>query len=238
MKLKMALLFLAMVILLSGCFYPNDRRVENQRPHPEQIEMVQRSVDQYREKTGVLPIQTKEADTPIFEKYVIDFSKLIQQRYIDRAPSHSFEEGGVFQYVLVDVEDDPKVRLIDLRLSSEVRNLQMRVNDYLRRNSYLPVDQIIEGGYFTLDYKKLNLKSEPLVQSPFSRQYLPFVADQNGRIGIDYRLELYQAIQDKVGLSALEGEDIRFLLVENTYFVPVHSFPYTTKEGEPVFMKK
>lgn len=238
MKLKMALLFFAMTIFLSGCFYPNDRRVEHQMPHPDQIELVQSSIDQYREKTGVLPIQTKEADTPIFEKYVIDFHKLIQQRYMDRAPSHSFEEGGVFQYVLVDVETDPKVKLIDLRLSNEVRSLQMRVNDYLRRNTYLPVDQVIEGGYFTLDYNKLNLKPVPLVQSPFSRQYLPFVADQDGRIGIDYRLDLYQAIQDREGLSALEGEDIRFVLVEETHFVPVHSFPYTIKDGEPVFMNK
>jgi hypothetical protein len=237
MTLKMAALFMAMVIFLSGCFYPNDRRVEHQMPHPEQIEMVQRSIQQYREKTGVLPIQTKEADTPIFEKYVVDFNKLIQQRYLDRAPSHSFEEGGVFQYVLIDVENDPKVRLIDLRLANEVRSLQMRVNDYLRRNTYLPVDQVIEGGYFTLDYKKLNLTSEPFVQSPFSRQYLPFVADQNGRIGIDYRLDLYQEIQSRGELGDLDGEDIRFLLVENTYFVPVHSFPYTIKDDEPVFMK-
>jgi hypothetical protein len=237
MKLKTAVLFLAISILLSGCFYPNERRVEHQTPHPEQIEMIQRSIETYREKTGVLPIHTKEADTPIFEKYVVDFSKLIQQGYIDRAPSHSFEEGGVFQYVLVDVESDAKVKLIDLRLSNEVRSLQMRLNDYLSRNTYLPVDQVIEGGYFTLDYNKLNLKSEPLVQSPFSRQYLPFVADQNGRIGIDYRLDLYQEIQNRENLDDLEGKDIRFLLVENTNFVPVHSFAYTLKDGEPVFIR-
>jgi hypothetical protein len=238
MKLKTFFLFLTMSLILSGCFYPNERRAENQTPHPDQIEMVQRGVNQYKEEKGVLPIVTKEADTPIYEKYVIDFTKLMP-KYLSRLPSNSFEDGGVYQYVLVDVEDDPKVKLLDLRLSTQVGRLQMRLNEYLR-NNYIPVDQVIDKreGYFTLNYEKLNLKEQPMVQSPFSLQNLPLIVNNDGVVGIDYRIDLYQALQKRDNEDIGEGEDIRFILLEQGYFVPAYSFPYTIKDGEPIFMSE
>jgi hypothetical protein len=235
MKLRTFFLFLTMTLILSGCFYPNERRTENQMPQPDQIEVVQKSVNQYKEETGVLPIETKDGDTPIYEKYVIDFRKLMP-KYLSRLPSNSYEEGGVYRYVLVDVEDNPKVKLLDLRLSTQVGRLQLRVNEYLQ-NNYLPVDQIIDKreGYFSLNYEELNLKEEPMVQSPYSLQNLPFVVNKDGVVGIDYRIDLYQALQNRNYEDIEEGQDIRFILLEQGFFVPAYSFPYTIKDGEPVF---
>ncbi|GGK24953.1 hypothetical protein GCM10010965_17130 [Caldalkalibacillus thermarum] len=236
MKAKHMLLLL-FVLLLSGCMYPYEHKLKNAPPHPVQIEAVQQSVDQFRADTGVLPIYNTEADTPIYHKYVIDFSKLIP-RYMSEPPANSFEGGGHYRYVLINVETDPEVKLIDLRLTQKVAELQRRVNHYLSRNPYLPVDQMLEGGYFTLDYKQLGLKSPPTVESPYSQQFLPLIVDQRGQVGIDYRIDLYQALQNREDVDQLEeGEDIRFVLTDISPFVPAHSFPYTIRDGEPVFIE-
>ncbi|MDQ0337665.1 hypothetical protein J2S00_000435 [Caldalkalibacillus uzonensis] len=236
MKVKYTWILL-FVVLLSGCMYPYEHKVKQAPPHPQQMEAVQQSVNQFRAETGVLPIYTTEADTPIYHKYVIDFGQLIP-RYMSEPPVHSYEGGGHYRYVLINVETEPEVKLIDLRLSQKVADLQRRVNYYLSRNPYLPIDQMLEGGYFTLDYKKLGLKSPPTVESPYSQQSLPLIVDQRGQVGIDYRIDLYQALENRDDVHQLqEGEDIRFVLTDISPFVPAHSFPYTLEDGEPVFIE-
>lgn len=59
--------------------------------------------------------------------------------------------------------------------------------------------------------------------------------DTEGNIYIDYRIDLNNALKE-YNSSYKEGEDIRFLLAENTPFLPVYSLPYTVKDNEPVFM--
>lgn len=232
-KCKSVLLYIVLVTVLTGCFYPSERRVENQLPYPDQIANVQRGVEQFKEETGVLPILTKQENTPIYEKYVLDFGQLMP-RYLSHPPGNSYSEGGPFIYVLIDVEENPQVRLLDLRITEEVRRLQLRVNEYLLRNTYLPIDQMLANGYFTLDYEKLNLDKPPLIQSPFSNEYLPFVVDHNGVVGIDYRLDIYQSIQNK-DIAVEEDIDLRKLLTEDSYFVPAHSFPIIFQNGELIF---
>lgn len=222
---------------LTGCFYPQENRVENQIPYPDQIAMVQKSVDDFQVKTGVLPILTKEADTPIYQKYVIDFKQLIPA-YLSSVPANAFEEGGVFQYVLVNVEEQPEVKLIDLRMAAKITELQLRINEYLRKNQYLPVEQIVDNGYFTLDYKELNLKEPPQVKSPYSENYLPLIANQEGRIGVDYRIDLYHVLKNLQLGDVQEGEDIRKILLIDSYIVPAYSFPYYLKNGEPVLTNR
>jgi hypothetical protein len=236
-KIQKMMTILLFVLFLSGCLYPNERRVENQVPHKDQIELVQRAVLEFKDKHGVLPIETKEAETPIFEKYSIDFKKLIP-RFISRPPANAFEEGGIFRYVLVDVEENPTVKLIDLRLTSRVGDMQLRVNEYLRENRYLPVDQVLEGGYFTLDKEKLKVKSTE-VPSPFFRNqhHLPLIANQKGIIGIDYRIDIYRTLQEKGEQNNEKVDDPRFILLEDHMFVPAHSFPYEFKNEEPVLKK-
>lgn len=232
MKKYIGLASLILLALLSGCLYPNERRAENQVPYPAQIQLVQSAVDQFLEQDGVLPLVTKEANTPLYEKYVIDFNRLVP-RFIESPPGNAFERGGVFQYVLVDVEDNPTVKLMDLRLTNAVRDLQLRVNQYLLDN-YLPVKEIVDQGYFTLDYTKLNLKEEPYVKSPYSMQALPFVVDQDGRVAIDYRKDLYLLLQEVNKEGFEDGRDIRYLLLQDSFIVPAHSFPYILLDGEVI----
>ena len=230
---KIFFLLILVSVLLTGCFYPSELKVENQIPYPEQIANVEQAVLRFQQDTGVLPIITKEEDTPLYEKYVIDFLQLIP-KYLPNPPGNSFAEGGPFIYVLVDVEEAPKVRLLDLRITEEVRKLQILVNEYLYKHTYLPVGELLSNGYFTLDYEKLNVKKTPLVQSPFSNEYLPLVVNNQGKVGIDYRLDVYQVLQQKEVFPE-DGAHLRYVLVEDSFFVPAHSFPIVLEKGELQF---
>lgn len=49
---------------------------KNQIPYKDQILAVQTAVDTFKKDNGgILPIKTKEAETPIYQKYPIDFKK-------------------------------------------------------------------------------------------------------------------------------------------------------------------
>lgn len=63
-------------LVLAGCLYPEENRTQRQVPVQQWIEEVQRAVDAYQKETQVLPILSKEAETPIYAKYPIDFKKL------------------------------------------------------------------------------------------------------------------------------------------------------------------
>src|SRR5699024_12513284 len=83
--------------------------------------MVQNAVDKYQEDSeGLLPISTKESQREYLE-YQIDFEKLVPD-YLDERPENSYEAGGKYQYVIIDEEDDPKVKLADRRITEEVRS--------------------------------------------------------------------------------------------------------------------
>jgi hypothetical protein len=224
------------VFILSGCLYPDERRVENQIPNQAQLEMVQRQVDIYRDRTGLLPILTRDANISIYERYIIDFRKLIEMRLIERAPGNAFEQGGVYQYVLVDVETNPTVKIIDLRLSRQIADYQRRLNVYMRSN-YLPVARFVDNGFFIVDHSKLNLKQPMQVKSPYSQNYLPVIADMEGRLAIDYRIELYQHLQNVDDLTEWQDRDLRGILLQQSPFVPVASFPYTILDSEPALIR-
>ena len=71
--------------------------------------------------------------------------------------------------------------------------------------------------------------------SPYSQKKLPIIMNENGELFIDYRIDLYEALQE-YDHSYENGDDIRFILAENTPFLPAYSLPYTIEDGEPVFM--
>ncbi|HHY73159.1 MAG TPA: hypothetical protein GX497_08020 [Bacillus bacterium] len=238
---KKFVLFSCIIILLSllsGCLYPQDRLAQNRIPYKNQIEMVQKAVDEFRDvEGGLLPIKTKESSTPIFQKYVIDFNKL-SPRFIAEPPGSAFEGGGIFQYVLVNVEKDPTVKLIDLTTVDVIRDLKLRIKIYRERNSYPaykePIDK--EKGYFSLDYEKLGYRDQvPFVKSPFTGKNLALFIDTKGEIFIDYSSDLYEALQNFTH-DYRTGDDIRYLLVDNYDFVPAFSVPYTVKDNEPIFL--
>jgi hypothetical protein len=234
-NIRIFLPVLLILFTLTGCMYPEEKLVQNQVPYKDQLDSVQRAVDQYQEANGgLLPIKTKDAETPIYQKYPIDFQKIVPG-LLAESPGNAFENGGLFQYVLVDVETDPTVKLLDLRMAETIREIKMRIN----AGGYPPFKDKIADHLYTLDFKKIGYKEEPIAVSPFTNQNLPFVVSTDGEIYIDYRSDLYQTLQStKYDLK--EGEDIRDILVKESMFVPAYSLPYTIDKStnEPIFLAK
>lgn len=228
--------FLALTaFLLAGCMYPQEELAKNQIPYQDQIQAVQASVDAFRkDNSGILPIKTKEAETPIYQKYPIDFRKIIP-KYMAEAPGNAYENGGVFQYVLVDVETKPAVKLFDLRITDVILDMKLRI----KSKGYPPYKEQISKNVFSLDYKQLGYENEPFVVSPYTNQNLSFVITGSAEVYVDYRPDLYKAINE-TNEKVKPGEDIRPILVKNSMFVPAYSLPYTWdfKTKEPVFLEE
>ncbi|MEW8970976.1 MAG: hypothetical protein AB2411_10140 [Mesobacillus sp.] len=234
-KIRFYLSVIMVLLTLTGCMYPEEKLVQNQVPYKDQLDSVQSAVDQYKEANGgLLPIKTKDAETPIYQKYPVDFKKIVP-RFIAEAPGNAYENGGLFQYVLVDAETDPKVKLLDLRMAETIREIKMRIN----ATGYPPFKEKIAENVYTLDFKKIGYEEEPVVVSPFTNQNLHFIISTDGEIYVEYRSDLYQAIKSsKQELE--EGVDIRDILADNSMFVPAYSLPYAIDKetGEPVFLVK
>ncbi|AZB43350.1 hypothetical protein CEF21_14135 [Bacillus sp. FJAT-42376] len=237
MKKLAAFGWMAILLLLSGCLYPDAKLVQNQIPYENQLESVQKAVNDYRNDTGgLLPIKNKDMKTPIYEKYPIDFSKIVPS-FLPEPPGTSYENGGIYQYVLIDAEKKPEVKLIDLRMAEEIRDLRIRLSAYTQSNRYPPYKKVYEAGVFSLDYKKLGLKEAPTAESPYTGNRLPLLIGSDGEIFADYRIDLQMKLKE-TGKHPKPGEDIRDILVEDSVFVPAFSKPYTVnKKNEPVFMK-
>lgn len=234
-KSRFFLPVILVLLTLTGCMFPEEKLMQNQVPYKDQLDSVQSAVDQYKEANGgLLPIKTRDAKTPIYQKYPIEFKKVVP-KFIAEPPGNAFESGGLFQYVLVDAETNPTVKLLDLRMADTIREIKMRI----KANGYPPFkDQIAENVY-TIDFKKIGYQEEPVAVSPFTNQNLHFVISTEGEIYVDYRSDLFQAMKSS-GKELKEGEDIRGILVENSMFVPAYSLPYTIDKetNEPVFLAK
>lgn len=233
------ILISSIVFLLTGCLYPEERLKQNQIPYKDQIEAVQSAVHQYQEANeGLLPIKTRDMETPIYQKYPIDFNELAP-RFISEPPGNAYESGGVFLYVLVDVETNPTVKLLDLQITEKIRDLQIRLEMYKASNGYPPFEDVIGKDLFTVDYKKLGYDEDPYIVSPFSGNNLPLMINNKNELYVDYRIDLYDAL-NKYDHSYKPGDDIRDILVENSMFVPTNSVPYTidSEKNEPIFLNK
>ncbi|WP_261129664.1 hypothetical protein [Bacillus sp. Marseille-Q3570] len=222
--------------LLAGCLYPEERLGQNQVPYEDQLNNVQNAVIEYRKDNGVLPIVNRDQGTPIYVKYPIDFGKLVP-RYMQEPPGNSYENGGVYQYVLFDVEKDPKVKLVDLETIEQVKDYKTKLRLYIQKHKYPPYDKVLANERYTLKHKKLGYKEQPTVKSPFTGNHLPLIVDNKNNVYIDYSMDLYQALEKK-DHDYKKGDDIRDILVEDSPFVPAFSVPYTVEDDEPVFLLK
>lgn len=230
-KLTTLMILLLTSILLSGCLFPAEERVENQIPDEAQLIAVQNAIEQYQAETGVLPIQTRDMDTDIFIKYPIDFSKLVP-KYLANIPGNAFEKGGIFQYIIWDPENNPTVKLVDLRSAEKIRELNIR----LLSSKYMVYKDRIADYVYSIDFDKLNYDSQLTVPSPYSNNHLPLVASTEGKAYVDYSIDLALFLKEN-DIKPTPGEDIRMLLVEAYPVVPAYSLPYTVNENnEPVFM--
>jgi hypothetical protein len=228
-------LLILTTILLSGCMYPNEDLAKNQVPYKDQIQSVQTAVDSFKKDNGgILPIKTEEADTPIYQKYPIDFKK-ITPKYMAEPPGNAFESGGIFQYVLIDAETKPTVKIFDLRLADTIRDIQLRI----KTMGYPPFKKVIAKNVYSLDFKQLGYDKPPYAVSPFTNQNLSLVISGDGKVYVDYRPDLYQILK-KTNKQVKPGEDIRYILADDSMFVPAYSLPYTidAKTKEPVFLER
>ena len=226
----LALVLVSMMLSACGALYNNDeeKRVQ-QTPDLDSLNSVQRAVDAYQQDTGVLPIKNSEADTDIFVKYQIDFLKLTNGGYIAKSPDNSFEQGGIFQYVIWDAEDDPTVKLIDLRMTERLREVNLR----FMSTEYPQFKERIADYVYTINYDNIGYETDVAVESPYSSNLLPLVISTEGVVYVDYSIELQQFIKEK-GLTPTPGEDIRYLIADESPILPAYSLPYTVDENNDV----
>lgn len=234
-KITLSLLFFTAILLLSGCMYPNQERSQNQIPYKDEIQSVQAAVDSYKKDNGgLLPIKTTEVNTPVYQKYPIDFKKLTP-KYLSEPPGNAFESGGVFQYVIVDDQTNPTVKLFDLRIAETIQEIKMRI----KANGYPPFKKRLAYNVYSLDFTKLGYEKPPYAVSPYTGHNLPFVITGDTEVYVDYSSDLYQVIKQKKEIFK-QDEDIRPILVKDSMFVPAYSLPYTLdpKTGDPIFLDK
>ncbi|MGY4690120.1 hypothetical protein [Salibacterium sp. K-3] len=224
----------AVMLLLSGCLFPQEQRAENQVPYESQLLSVQQAVEQYQNDNGVLPIRTTEEDTPIYQKYQISFQPLIP-RYMQDPPGNSFENGGSYRYVIINPEEDPTVKVIDLSIMDNIQKLQRAVNRYINENDFAPIKETAGPGLFQIDRERLDYSGEMKIESPYHPDTsLPMLINENGEVRIDYAIDLNIALQE-YDHDLEPGDDVRRILAENYPVVPAYSVPYTIDEnGDPV----
>lgn len=234
--IKVIISLFVLTFVLSGCLYPGDQRAEDHIPYQSAINTVQLAVDAFHKDTGVLPIKNSTEKTPIYQKYKIDFSKLVP-KYMATLPVNAYENGGYFQYVIIHPEKKPTIKLIDVTLFNAVQDIQERVDVYRYQHGFSPINGIITTKRFKINYKDLGYKKPPYVKSPYSSKLLGFVMDENSKIYINYKPDLYAALK-KSKEKFKPGQDIRKLLVDQNPILPIDSLPYTVKNNEPVFLVK
>lgn len=234
MKKTMLLLFFSMSLLLTGCLNPGEDEAQGRIPYDDHIESIQRAVDAFRDDSGgLLPIKTKDENVDKYIKYPIEFSKIVP-KYTEKIPSSAYEKGGLFQYILIDVEENPRVKVVDLRAAEMIRDLNLRKT----MNGGIPFKEEIGQGVYEIDFKALGFKSPLTLESPYSDAHLPLVVGGDGNFYVDYSIDLHRILSEE-DITVQEGEDIRYLLEEKSVVVPAYSLPYTINdENEPVFMTK
>lgn len=223
------------MLALSGCLYQKDTKLDNLTSIRESILLVQNAVETYKQRSGVLPIKNSDTHTPIYEKYVIDMRKLKDGHYISQLPSVSYENGGSAMFVLVNPDEKPEVRVMDLVAYQQTGDIQKKVDEYkASHQGQLPSGTQISPHFYQLDFGKLGQK-QVQVESRYSRQFLSFVLHESGTVTIDYASDIMKMITEKSlagGLST--ASDLRAILVRESPFVPAKSYPYYWKDGQPV----
>jgi len=212
---------------------PSDDNAGSTIPYDDHLELIQKAVDRFQESSGgLLPIKTREMETDLYIKYPIDFSKIIPA-YTEKIPSNAYEKGGIFQYVLIDVETNPTVKLVDLRVAERIRELNLRKTI----NGSISYKDPIGEGVYEIDFIEMGFKKALTVESPYSDAHLPLVVGGDGKFYIDYSIDLNRILQEEKP-EVKQGEDIRYLLADKYPVLPAYSKPYTVNElNEPIFIK-
>ena len=229
--MRKLLILLPLVVLLAGCLYPEERRNAHQPPDETQIETVQRAVEAFQESTDVLPIKTIE-DPQEFMKYQIAFERLIPT-YLGDHPANAYEAGGKYQYVIVNAEEAPEVKLADLEIFEAMRSLQLRIQGF---GPHVELGDEIGPNVYQLDLDYYKLDKNPTVTSPYTGNDLDVYYSGGQQWIVDYRPDVMHILQDQ-DLKFETGDDVREILYTYTPIVPVFSPEITVDENNsPIFM--
>lgn len=219
------------IALLSGCLYPKDQR-DQQIAAKESVMIVQKAVERFKEEREVLPIKNSSPDTPLYEKFVIDFSKLIQFHYLSSIPTSAFERGGSAYFLIINEETKPEVKLMDLVTFQSVAKVQKAVDRYYDAHGKLPYGEQAVPEFYWIDYEALRERS-PDLRSVYSGQTLNLIMHESGQVFVDYSIDIMQTLT-RLNLDQVDPRvDLRTLLVNESYYVPVKSCPYYWVNGEP-----
>ncbi|MFF2482151.1 hypothetical protein [Paenibacillus sp. NPDC058071] len=228
----LAIVCIAM-LTLSGCMYPKDQLKQNQIPPKEAVRNVQAAIEQFQAETGMLPIKNSTAETPVYEKFVIDFVKLQNRGYISDIPSAAFEKGGNYYFLVINEETKPAVKLLNLVHFQQMNDISASVTAYANANGgKLPKGGQAYPGFYYINFALLNKKA-PNIASEYSGQTLTAMIDDKGLVYTDYGPDLMQKVTKEGDSAALEG-DLRELLALSDLFVPIKSPVYHWVDGEPV----
>jgi len=132
----------------------------------------------------------------------------------------------------MDVEENPTVKLVDLQVAETIRSINVRKS---ANGGQAPIAEIIADNVYRLNYTAMGFREEQVAISPYSGRNLPLVITGRGDVYVDYSMDLYTELQEYEG-TIEEGQDIRFLLYDDSPIVPAYSLPYTVNEEmEPIF---
>lgn len=220
------------LFVLTGCMYPDDERAGSNIPPETDIDNVQSAVENFREKEGgILPIKTTE-DSLEYLKYPVEFTRIVPE-YLSEIPITAYENGGNFQYVILDAEDNPTVKIADLAIIEELRSLRLRINGM---GEHVELGEQIGPNVYQLDLEHYNLAENPTVTSPYTGRELNIYYSGGEEFVVDYRDDLNLMIENE-GLEFETGEDIREVLYELTPIVPIYAPEMTVDENnEAIFM--
>ncbi|MBM7564480.1 hypothetical protein [Paenibacillus sacheonensis] len=223
-----------MAALLSGCLYPKDQMGQFQKPPKDAILTVQTVIDQFQKDTGLLPIQNSEADTPVYEKFKVDFDKLQRMNYVSTIPESAYEKGGSYYYLVINEEKDPTVKLMNLVVYQKMNDLEASVKAYSdTHNGKLPAGKEMYPSFTAIDYDALDVK-EPELRSVFTGSLLTAMMDPTGKVYLDYGPDIMQQKSKLPSGNELDpNADLRSLLVDASDFVPVKSPAYRLVNGDP-----
>lgn len=231
-KFGILITFTLALVVLTGCMYPDDQRAGSNIPPETDIQNVQNAVDNFQEsESGILPIKTTE-NAVEYLKYPVEFTSIVPE-YLSEIPVTAYENGGTFQYVILDAEEEPVVKIADLAIIEELRSLHLRLNGM---GEHVELGEQVGPNVYQLDLDHYNLSDNPTVTSPYSDRELNVYYSGGQEFVVDYREDLNLMIENE-GLEFETGEDIREILYEFTPIVPIYAPEMTVDENnEAIFM--
>ncbi|SYX84687.1 hypothetical protein [Paenibacillus alvei] len=226
-------LFVIMSMTLQGCLYPKEMRKESQQSVREGVLLVQNAVDQYQKDTGLLPLVSSDESVPRYEKFRVNFELLKRRDLLSAIPGSAFESGGSGVYLIIDEESTPKVKVMDLVTSQRVNDLARAVDAHIRAKGSVPKQEEVYPGFYRIDEKLIGIQPVE-VRSPFSRSVLSFMMDEQGRVYADYAQDIMQLVESSGKQPTGQEDDLRPMLADASFFVPVKSVAYIWSNGAPV----